>query len=299
MWEAITDPEWTRRYLAEAAIDTDLTEGSKIRYVAPGDDPIGEGVLEIVEPGRRLVMTWRVLHDVEARQEPPGRVEWSIEAANAEATVTRVRLRHYDLGLSPRTWAIVGPTWSLALDGLKTVLETGAELGPVEVAGSSEGDRSAADVERSWHRTLGAQANNAAWELLDGRELVDDEAFDLLGRVYAAAHHWRAATEPGSINRARAAWLCSRAHATLGDGGPALRLAERCEALTAEAGDEAADFDRVYAVEARARALACRGDLDEARALRRRAVDAAAAVADEQDRAIVETDLAAPPWYGL
>ena len=49
--------------------------------------------------------------------------------------------------------------------------------------------------------------------------------------------------------------------------------------------------------ESRARALACLGELDQAREAYRRA--GAVKIADEQDRAIVETDLASGPWYGL
>lgn len=294
VWRAITDPEQTRRYLDRAAIETSLGEGSGYRYVLPGGEPTAEGVVEVVEPGRRLVLTWRALHDAELAAEPPSRVEWFLEAANDDATVTRLRLRHFDLGLSPATRAEVGPAWVAALNGLKTLLETGTDLGPVAVADRPTTD----DTVRRWHRDLAVSANNAAWELLDGRDLSDDEAADLLGRAHASAHHWRAATGAASINSARAAWLCSRAHAVLGHGAAALRLADHCATLTAGSA-EAADFDRIYAIEGRARALACLGRAEEARALRREAARAAAEVADPEDRGILDADLAAPPWFGL
>ena len=57
------------------------------------------------------------------------------------------------------------------------------------------------------------------------------------------------------------------------------------------------DFDLAYAHEARARALACLGRLDEAAA--QLAAARAVEIADADDRAIVEGDLAAGPWYGL
>ncbi len=147
------------------------------------------------------------------------------------------------------------------------------------------------------HREFAAAANNAAWELLDGRDLTADEVDELLGRVYAAAHHWRRATPPGSINNARAAWLCSRAHAVLGHGDLARHHAERCAELTKLAGDAAAGFDRAYALEARARALACLGHTDEAAEVR--AAASAIEIADDEDRSIVDADLAAEPWFGL
>jgi hypothetical protein len=57
------------------------------------------------------------------------------------------------------------------------------------------------------------------------------------------------------------------------------------------------DFDLAYAHEARARALACLGRLDEAAA--ELAAAHAVPVADDEDRKIIEGDLAAGPWYGL
>ncbi len=147
------------------------------------------------------------------------------------------------------------------------------------------------------HRVAAVDANNATWELLDGRTHAADEADELLGRAYAAAHHWRRAGDVTPVNLARASWLVSRAHATLGHGDLALHHAQRCAVHTEAAGAAAADFDRAYVHEATARAYAALGRGDEARAERERA--AAVAIADEQDREIVEGDLAAEPWFGV
>ena len=297
VWTAITDPDWTRRYLEGVAIETSLAPGSAVRYLRPDQSALSDGVVEIVEPGRRLVMTWTSLHDATTRAEPPSRIEWTLEPATSDGSVTRVRVRHYDLGRSPATWALAGPGWRLTLDALKTILETGQPLGPIDML-DPPAPAQADDIDRSWHRSLAVDANNSTWELLDGRVLDDETAIDLLGRAYAAAHHWREVAGPQAIQAARAAWLCSRAHATLGHGPAAAQLARLCARLT-ESSPDAVDFDRVYAIEAEARALACLGQLDDAAVTRRRAVEQAAVVADPEDRAIVEGDLAAEPWFGL
>ena len=138
-------------------------------------------------------------------------------------------------------------------------------------------------------------ANNATWELLgptadhDEPSLTLDQTFDLLGRAYAAAHHWRAVNGPDSINAARAAWLCSRSHAVVADGAAALRMAELCTSLT-EASDDAADFDRFYAAEARSRALACLGRLEEATAVHAEARKLLDDLADAEDLKIAAGD---------
>ena len=108
-------------------------------------------------------------------------------------------------------------------------------------------------------------------------------------------HHWRRAARRGPENAARAAWLVSRAHVALGQGDAALYHADRSAAVVATAG--LADFDLAYAHEARARALACLGRLEEAEA--ELAAARAVPIADDEDRQIVDGDLAAGPWFGL
>ncbi len=66
-------------------------------------------------------------------------------------------------------------------------------------------------------------------------------------------------------------------------------------AVTAAAGPQ--DFDLAYAHEAKARALACLGRLDEAAVELRAAY--AIQIADDGDRSIIDGDLASEPWYGL
>jgi hypothetical protein len=83
----------------------------------------------------------------------------------------------------------------------------------------------------------------------------------------------------------------------LGHGELALQRAERTGALVESAGADAADFDHGYACEAKARALACLGRLDEAGEMYR--VASSMQVADQQDRVIYEGDLRAEPWFGL
>jgi hypothetical protein len=71
--------------------------------------------------------------------------------------------------------------------------------------------------------------------------------------------------------------------------------ADECAATVAAA--DLSDFDLGYAHEARARALAALGRNDEAAA--ELAMARAVEVADADDRTIFESDLVAPPWFGL
>ena len=203
--------------------------------------------------------------------------------------------------LSPVTSANVADGWHWVLQSMKSLLETGEPL-----AGSPPGEEDESDetttsaivdrAEAEQHRREGITANNSAWELLGlDRALTADEADDLLGRAYASTYHWRRAARRGPENEARGSWLVSHAHAVLGHGELALHHADQTMRVVNEASLQ--DFDRAYAHEARARALACLGRTEEA-ALELKAAHAVP-IAEDEDRAILQGDLAAGPWYGV
>ncbi len=289
VWDALLDPEFTRQYFHGTTFLSDFRPGSGYRNVLPGDRDAVEGVIEEIDPPHRLVMTWHVLYDTALSAEPPGRVEWRLASANDDDSVTRVTLRHGDLALSPLTWEHVRLGWVEILDSLKTLIETGHPMPPVDTA---EGLVTGEEVEGTWHRAQAIDANNSVWELLDDQA---PDPTELLSRAYAAGYHWRRAAGRTPENAARAAWLLSRCHVVLGYGDLALHHADECAAVVAEA--DLRDFDLGYAHEARARALALLGRNAEANV--ELAAARAVAIADPEDRAIFDADLAASPWFAL
>jgi uncharacterized protein YndB with AHSA1/START domain len=294
VWDALIDTEYTTKYFHGTRFESTFEPGAPfVNRIVDADRLAADGTIEVFEPPSRLVYTWHVLYDVEMSEEPPGRVEWTLTQANEDDTVTRVTLRHGDLAKSPKTWENVRLGWVAIIDGMKTLIETGRPMPDVEGDDKPVPD----EVESAWHRTQAVDANNATWELLDGRELTPDEADELLGRAYAAMYHWRRAAGATPVNAARASWLVSRAHVVLGHGEPALHHARRSAHHVADAGELAADFDHAYVHEATARALACLGRLDEARS--ELALATAVEVADPEDRAIIEADIKSEPWFGL
>jgi uncharacterized protein YndB with AHSA1/START domain len=295
VWQALIDPADTVQYFHGTRFDSTFEPGATFRNViVDGERLAADGVVETFDPPRRLVITWHVDDDVEMAAEPPGRVEWTLTPANDDGSVTRVSLRHGDLALSPKTWENVRLGWVEIVDSLKSLLETGQPMPPVVTV---ERSSDPIEVEAGWHRAQAITANNSVWELLQQDDHTPDEADDLLQRAYTAAYHWRRASGAGVLNRARASWLVSRAHVVLGHGELALHHAQQCAEATERAATDAEDFDHAFASEARARALACLGRLDEAGEAHRRA--AAVVIADAEDRTIFESELAAQPWFGL
>ena len=142
IWDAITKPEWTARYGYAAKVDYDLRPGGAYRAY-PGEEMAKfEGVPDVVvdgevleaDPPRRLVQTWRMLMDEDLKAEGFTRLTHEIEPL--ESGVTKLTLIH-ELEGAPKLAALVtgehesegaGGGWSWVLSGMKTVLETGAEL---------------------------------------------------------------------------------------------------------------------------------------------------------------------------
>ena len=289
VWAAVTDSEWTRRWFHGTSFVEPPGPGRPYRTVQQdGSDAVDGTIEEMVPPTDgapgRFVQTWHVLYDAAMSQEPPSRVEWTIEAAGDG--LTRVRLVHGDLAASPLTWASTKDGWVWLLDNLKTVLETGRAL-PRAVAGDDPPPPTSGD----FHRRQAVEANNSVWDLLgkDPRSADDDE--ELLRRAYAAAYHWQRATGAGPENEARACWLVAKVLLVTGQPEASLRSADRCLAACAQHG--LVDFDLAYAHEARARALAAVARTDEASAAWALAVSVP--VADAEDREVLERDLADVP----
>jgi len=287
VWQALVDPEFTRRYFHGTAFDSPPVAGQPYRtsIVAAGA-PAVDGMIEECDAPRRLVMTWHTLYDAALAEEPPSRVEWTV--TDAGDGLTRLDLVHGDLARSPKTWANVRAGWQWILDGLKTLVETGEELPPSTRGG--EADDAAVDAEAEWHRTLGIQANNSIWDLLTKEHRTADEDEDMVQRAYASMYHWSRAARRGPENVCRGEYMVARVQAAIGRGELALHHAQRCMDAVESAGLK--DFDLAYAHEAMARALEVLGRRDEADAEMAAALDVP--IADAEDKAILDADLAIP-----
>jgi uncharacterized protein YndB with AHSA1/START domain len=141
VWEAITSPEWTKRYGYHSPADYDLRAGGAYRSLpseemvahgAPADGPVIDGEVLEVDPPRRLVQTWRMLFTPELVAEGFTRLTYEIEPETDGVTTLTVT---HDVTDAPITAASVssppsdaGGGWSVILSDLKTLLESGEPL---------------------------------------------------------------------------------------------------------------------------------------------------------------------------
>lgn len=138
------------------------------------------------------------------------------------------------------------------------------------------------------HRKLGIELFNFTWTLIDKKERSRDDEDEMVHAAHASRFHWGKVGKP--VNLARGEWQISRVYSILRRGEPALHHARRTLAICEENG--IGDFDIAFAHEALARAHAVSGSPDEARRRLALARELTAKVADEEDRKILEADLA-------
>ena len=151
-------------------------------------------------------------------------------------------------------------------------------------------DTTSETVGRETHRQLGVDLFNKTWTLMEkeGRTAADDD--EMIHCAHASAYHWLHVGT--AANRARSEWQCSRMYTVLGRAEPALHHAQRCLEICESSPEALEDWDLPFAHEALARAHSVAGDTEHARRHLDRARELTAKVADEDDRRLLESDLA-------
>jgi hypothetical protein len=144
------------------------------------------------------------------------------------------------------------------------------------------------ELDGATHRQLGVDLYNGTWTLLEKPDRTVPETDEMIHRAHASRWHWGKAGE--NVNLARGEWLCSRVYAVLGRAEPALWHARRCVEI--DEANEIGDWDIASAYEAMARAMLVAGDRAGAREWAAKARDACAAIAEADDREVIEQDLA-------
>ena len=140
-------------------------------------------------------------------------------------------------------------------------------------------------------RDVAKDCFNGTWSLLERTDRSPDDDARMVHMAHASTYHWsNVGTE---VNRVRGEWQCSRVYAVLGRVEPALFHAHRALDICERAG--IADFDIAFCYEALARAYAIAGDNEQKEHWLAEARAALDGIAEEEDRSLVEADLATIP----
>lgn len=123
VWQAIIDPELTRNYYYGTAILSDWKVGSAWTSRS-GDELYLEGEILEIDPPRRLVQTFHVASPEEdSINDGPSIVTWAVTPV---ADGTRVQIIHDGMAEATRQYTEGG--WEHILNGMKTLIETGAPM---------------------------------------------------------------------------------------------------------------------------------------------------------------------------
>ncbi len=142
-----------------------------------------------------------------------------------------------------------------------------------------------------WQRRLASQANNRAWSLAEkiGRSPEEDE--EMLHAAHAAMHFWNIVGHAN--NRAHAAQLLAHVYASLKLPNPARHYLAKSQPVLMAASAE--PWERALAHAVASNVAAAAGLAGEHAEHHRTATALVAALADPEDRAILEATLRALP----
>ncbi len=125
LWQALIDPEFTRQYWGETWQDCEWKPGASWRLMIPDGRVADSGEVVEIEPGRRLVLTWRNEFKPELRGESPSRLTYEIEPHGDMVKLTVV---HESETPGSKLIEMVSTGWPMILASLKSLLETGESL---------------------------------------------------------------------------------------------------------------------------------------------------------------------------
>jgi uncharacterized protein YndB with AHSA1/START domain len=125
LWQALIDPEFTRRYWCETWQESEWKPGASWRSMIP-DGRVGDsGEIVEIEPQRRLIRTWRNEFNAELRAEGYSRLTYELEKLGESVKLTIIH--EMDKPDSNLIKAVSGG-WPMILASLKSLLETGQPL---------------------------------------------------------------------------------------------------------------------------------------------------------------------------
>jgi uncharacterized protein YndB with AHSA1/START domain len=128
LWNALTDPEQTKKYWAGTWQESEWKQGTAWRIMIPDGRVADSGEVLEIEPHKRLVVTWRNEFRPELNAEGYSRLTYQLEQ---QGDMVKLSLTHEMLEppAGPSKFiAAVSSGWPAILSSLKSMLETGESL---------------------------------------------------------------------------------------------------------------------------------------------------------------------------
>jgi uncharacterized protein YndB with AHSA1/START domain len=125
LWDALTKPEFTRKYWFGSSLDSNWEPGASWQLKTPdGGLTDGGTVVEIDRP-RRLVLSWKHERFAEMRDDENARAIFELEP---QGDVVKLTVTHESDKKDSKLIKGVSGGWPIILASLKSLLETGESI---------------------------------------------------------------------------------------------------------------------------------------------------------------------------
>jgi uncharacterized protein YndB with AHSA1/START domain len=145
LWAALTQPEFTERYMFGRRVESTWAAGAPVRYWGREGSVSDSGQVLESDPPRRLSITWRVEFDDALRDEGYSTVTFVLEPLGGEVKLTVI---HDELREGSGVHKGISMGWPKALSSLKSLLETGRPLAVSSPESAAVGEAEAIQVAR-------------------------------------------------------------------------------------------------------------------------------------------------------
>lgn len=133
VWSALTDGKISPLYFFGRRIESSWVVGEKWAYIMADGRTDSEGTILECIPNVKLSKTWRVVWLPEFKDFPQGYVTYYLD--DMGFGVTRLRMEQAHDSPIPPVWLEMGKKgWAAILSGLKTLLETGKPMPPMDMS---------------------------------------------------------------------------------------------------------------------------------------------------------------------
>jgi uncharacterized protein YndB with AHSA1/START domain len=125
LWQALTDPDFIRRYWCSVKAESEWTAGSSWKMTTPDGWVADSGEILEADPPKRLVIKWRNEFRPELTEEGYSRCSFDLEPVGTSVKLT---VTHEMDKPESKLIGAVSNGWPHILSSLKSLLETGEPL---------------------------------------------------------------------------------------------------------------------------------------------------------------------------
>lgn len=125
LWNALQDPEFTRKFWVETWQDCEWKVGSSWKIMIPDGRVADSGEILEIDPPKRLILSWRNEFQPALHEEGYSRLTYELEE---QGTMVKLTVIHEMDKPGSKLIEAISSGWPMILASLKSLLETGESL---------------------------------------------------------------------------------------------------------------------------------------------------------------------------